>query len=48
MANISGTAEVATTPSKEQDASEVEVTEEEGGQLPDSMCTQKTICGGES
>jgi hypothetical protein len=39
MANVNGTAEVATTPSKEQDATEVEATEEEGanGQLPDSM-----------
>jgi hypothetical protein len=41
MANTNGTAEVAKTPSKEQDASEqAEATEEEGanGQLPDSMC----------
>lgn len=41
MANVSGVAEVAKTPSKEQDASgQVEPTEEEGanGQLPDSMC----------
>jgi hypothetical protein len=46
MANINGSAEVATTPSKEQDATEVEATEEEGanGQLPDSMYNSPMAC----
>jgi protein TIF31 len=47
MANVNGTAEVAKTPSKEQDANEqVEATEEEGanGQLPDSMYSSGRMC----
>lgn len=43
MANTNVTAEVAQTPSKEQDVNgEVEATEEDGanGQLPDSKCIE--------
>jgi hypothetical protein len=48
MANINGTAEVAQTPSKEQNANgQEEAAEEDGvdGQLPDSMCNWESISG---